>query len=72
MATGKIGSYDPEKQEGYIIPDTPDGEDDQVPFESDGLEKYHVEGLHVGSAVRYKIHGGMTGLRAVEIQRLDA
>jgi cold shock CspA family protein len=68
MATGKIGTYDPEKKEGYIIPDTPDGEDDQVPFESEALEKYNVESLSEGEEVRYKIHGGMTGLRAVEIR----
>jgi cold shock CspA family protein len=64
MTTGTIDRYDPEKQEGFIVPDTPDGEHDKIPFESDALEKHHVTDLKVGDRVRYSVTGGMTGISA--------
>ena len=72
MATGRIDDYDPKKREGYIIPDTPHGENDKIPFEKDALKKHHVETLKDGDIVSFDIQGGMIGLMAKDIRLISS
>lgn len=72
MATGKIDSYDPDKREGYIIPDTPHGEDDKIPFDEDALKTHDVRTLKVGDSVSYDVEGGLAGVMAKDVRRISA
>lgn len=72
MATGRIVDYHPKKREGYIIPDTPHGEHDKIPFEKDALKKYNVTDLKDGDIVSFDIQGGMIGLMAKNIRLISS
>lgn len=72
MATGRIDRYNPKKREGYIIPDTPNGKDDKIPFEKDALETHNVTTLKDGDIVSFDIVGGMIGLMAKDIRLISS
>lgn len=72
MATGRIDDYDPKRREGYIIPDTPHGENDKVPFDKDALKKHEVTELKNGDIVSFDIVGGMIGLMAKDIRLISS
>ncbi|HMB92113.1 MAG TPA: hypothetical protein VKP65_14770 [Rhodothermales bacterium] len=72
MATGRIADYDAKKHEGYIIPDTPHGEHDKIPFDKDALKKHQVTELKDGDIVSFDIIGGMIGLMAKDIRLISS
>lgn len=72
MATGRIDDYDPKKREGYIIPDTPHGENDKIPFDEDALEKHNVTELKDGDIVSFNVEGGLAGLMAKDIRLISS
>ena len=72
MATGRIDDYDPKKREGYIIPDTSDGENDKIPFDEDALKKHNVTALKNGDKVSFDVEGGLAGLMAKDIRLISS
>ncbi len=66
MPTGIVEEYDPEKRQGYLIPDS-DKEDEKIPFE---LDEDAADQIRPGDAVSYDVEGGMAGIMAVDVRKL--
>lgn len=69
MTRGTVVSYDPEEERGYIDPDEGD---ERIPFDRKSLEDYpEGESPAAGARVSFSVEGGMAGLWAIKIRRLD-
>ena len=68
MAEGRIASYDEEKEQGYIQPDSGG---DKIPFVlKDVVDHHEGETIEEGDQVTYKVEGFMAGDEAKDIRRL--
>lgn len=70
MTTGVIVSYDPEEESGFIVIDDTD---DRVPFDADAVADFKEgEMLREGQRVQFKVQGGMAGVWATDVRRIQA
>lgn len=68
MAEGRIASYDEEKENGYIQPDSGG---DQIPFVLEDVVDHHEgETIEEGDRVTYKVEGFLAGDEAKDIRRV--
>lgn len=69
MTRGTVTDYDPQEEEGYIAPDD---QNDRIPFDRKSLIDFaHDEDPKTGDRVSFHVEGGMAGLWAVKIRRID-
>lgn len=69
MTRGTVTSYDPEEETGYVRPDE---DDDKIPFDRKSLVDFpRGEDPKAGDRVSFVIEGGMAGLWATKVRRLD-
>jgi cold shock CspA family protein len=69
MTRGTVISYDTEEEQGYIDPDEGD---ERIPFDRKSLEDYPAgETPAAGARVSFVVEGGMAGLWAIKVRRLD-
>lgn len=69
MTRGTIIAYDDDTGEGYI---KPDDEHDRIPFDRDSLMEFErTERPQPGDRVAFEIEGGMAGLWAKNVRRVD-
>lgn len=63
-AKGTIKEYDPEKEQGRILPDG--DEDETIPFD----DVAEGETIRVGDRVTYDVVGGLAGRMAQQVRKL--
>jgi cold shock CspA family protein len=69
MTRGTVVSYDPDDETGFIMPDE---EDDRIPFDRNSLLDYAgEEDPAEGDRVSYRVEGGLAGLWATHVRRID-
>lgn len=70
MTSGTVIKYDSDEETGYIDPD--DG-DERIPFDSKSFEKFESGWVpQAGDRVKFVVEGGMAGLWAIEIRRVQS
>lgn len=69
MTRGTVIAYNPDEGSGYIQPDK---QEDRIPFDRNSLLEFH-EGEHptAGDRVSFQVEGGMAGLWATHVKRID-
>lgn len=69
MTRGTVVEYDSEDEEGYI---EPDDDHDRIPFDKKSLVGFKQgERPKAGDRVSFEIEGGMVGLWAKNVRRVD-
>lgn len=69
MTRGTIIAYYPKEGSGYI---NPDKEEDRIPFDRKSLLNFaEDEHPRVGDRVTFQVEGGMAGLWATHVRRID-
>lgn len=69
MTRGTVIGYDETRGEGYIKPDE---DEDRIPFDRDSLIDFAPdERPQAGDRVSFDIEGGMAGLWAKHVRRVD-
>lgn len=69
MTQGTVVEYDAEEGEGYLDPDEGD---ERIPFGKESLDGYGPD-VHPkpGDRVSYLVEGGLAGIYAVHVKRLE-
>lgn len=69
MTRGTVLSYDPNEKVGFI---NPDDDDDRIPFDRKSLVNYpDDEHPAEGERVTFHVEGGMAGLWATHVTRIE-
>ena len=69
MTRGTVVEYDTDNDQGYIQPDE---NDDRIPFDRDSLVGFGAgERPKPGDRLSFEIEGGISGLWAVNVRRVE-
>lgn len=69
MTRGTVTRFDANEKTGYVMPDD---DDDEIPFDRESLVGFGPgEDPKQGDRVSFRVEGGMAGLWATDVKRID-